>query len=176
MDRFIAFDLETTGLNPAKGARILEVGAVFVEKNEVTNLFSRLINTKKKIPVAATKVNGITNEMVRHASDVEEVMGEFKTFIGNEILIAHNARFDIRFLRYEFARLGIGFKNKHLCTLARSRRLFPGLRNHRLATLYRHLFGNLPEEMTLHRALDDAKLVAKIWIKMQSSNGRSDKS
>jgi len=170
MDRFIAFDLETTGLNPARGARIIEIGAVAVNKGEVTDVFSRLINTGTKIPAAATRVNGITNEMIRHAPAAGEVLWEFKAFIGEHAMIAHNARFDVRFLRYEFKRLGIDFQNRSRCTLEASRKKFPRLRSHRLGTVYRRLFGKLPEGTKLHRALDDAKLVMDIWMSLRQDN------
>ena len=96
----------------------------------------------------------------------DEVIPEFKKFIADCSLVAHNARFDMRFISHEFLRLGMGLTNPYHCTLQLSRSLYPKLRNHKLETVYRHLFGGIPELTMRHRALDDARLVARMWMEM----------
>jgi DNA polymerase-3 subunit epsilon len=96
----------------------------------------------------------------------EEVFPLFQEFIANSILVAHNAQFDIRFLQHEFGRLGLGLNNRYRCTLKMSRKHYPQLPNHKLETVYRHLFGKMTGEMQMHRALSDARMVAMIWLEM----------
>lgn len=164
--RHVIFDLETTGLSPQRGDRVVEIGAIAVENGSAAQEFHSLINIGKKIPLQAQAIHGINNEMIRKEKKAEEVFPDFLSFIKDSVLVAHNASFDCRFLRYELGRLGLPFDNKHICTLKLSRKLYPKLANHRLETVYRHLVGNLPSEANLHRALDDARLVADIWMEM----------
>jgi DNA polymerase III epsilon subunit family exonuclease len=164
--RFIAVDVETTGLSTKHGDRIIEIGAVVVEGGCIGEEFHALIGVKERIHWAAQKVHGITEEMLIDKPMAEEVMPEFRKFIADCSLVAHNARFDMGFLSEEFLRLGRGLTNPYLCTLELSRSLYPELRNHKLETVYRHLCGRLPRKARRHRALDDARMVAKVWMVM----------
>jgi DNA polymerase-3 subunit epsilon len=162
--RNIVFDLETTGLSPARGDRVIEIGAVTVENGEITSEFSSLIQATRTIPWQATRVHGVTNKMLAGQPLPEEVFPCLRDFLAEGMLVAHNAPFDISFLRHEFDRLGYGLSNRHVCTLELARRRLPQLPNHRLETVYRHLFGSLPGGTQTHRALDDARLTARVWI------------
>ena len=164
--RFIAVDVETTGLSTSKGDRIIEIGAVVLEGDRIGEEFHALICVKERIHWAAQQVHGITNEMLLGKPPAEEVMPEFRKFIADCSLVAHNARFDMGFISHEFLRLGMGLTNPCHCTLNLSRRLYPKLRNHKLETVYRHLCGRIPGETKRHRALDDARLVARMWMEM----------
>lgn len=164
--RHVVVDVETTGLDPLRGARGIEIGAIAIENGCPAREFHSLINPEKRISIRARKVHGITDEMIQDAPKPDEVIPGFRNFIGSSVLIAHNARFDCRFLRYEFGRLGLAFDNRHVCTLKLSRKLCPRLSNHKLETVYRYLFGNLPDKANMHRALDDARLVAKVWMEV----------
>jgi len=164
--RFIAVDVETTGLSTKRGDRIIELGAVALEGDRIGEEFHALISVKERIHWAAQQVHGITNEMLLGKPMAEEVMPEFRRFITDSTLVAHNARFDIGFISDEFQRLGLGLTNPYHCTLELSRSLYPKLLNHRLETVYRHLFGSIPEKTMRHRALDDARLVARMWVEM----------
>jgi len=164
--RYVVFDVETTGLYPHKGDRIIEIGGIVMENGRMTEEFSTLIDVAKPIPVSAQRIHGITNKMIQGKTKPDEAIAAFHDFIRDSTLIAHNAKFDYRFLRYEFGRLGLALDNRYVCTLKLSRRLLPRLPNHKLGTVYRHLFGTLREETNLHRALDDAKLAAGIWLKL----------
>lgn len=164
--RFIVVDVETTGLSPSRGDRIIEIGAVALEEERVGDEFHSLIHVKKRIPLVAQQIHGITDEMLTGKPKADEVMPSFRKFIKDSALVAHNASFDMGFISHEFLRLGMGLSNPYHCTLELSRSLYPRLRNHKLETVYRHLFGRIPEQTMRHRALDDARLVVRIWLEM----------
>lgn len=166
--RHVIFDVETTGLYPRRGDRIIEIGAVLVVGTEICEEFHSLINVPKKITNGAQRLHGITNEMLEGQPMPDQVFPQFKAFIEGAVLVAHNARFDMAFLRSEFHRLGMGVSNRYICTLEMSRRLYPDLPDHTLASIYRFLFGQLPEDIQMHRALDDARMTTEIWLKIAS--------
>lgn len=118
-------DLETTGLSPFKGDRVIEIGALAIERGEVLRTFHTLVNVRKKIPWRASKVHGITDDMLIGQPSPENVYPAFFEFISDSLLVAHNARFDLSFLRYEFGRFGMSFANRSACTLQLARRRFP---------------------------------------------------
>jgi DNA polymerase III subunit epsilon len=159
----IAVDFETTGLSPWRGARILEVAAIAIRNNSVVGEFHSLVNPGIRIPAAASEIHGIREEMMKNAPDSETVMHAFRRFIGKTLLIAHNAPFERRFLQAEMARIGKGFLNPFRCTLKMSRKKCPDLENYRLETVARHLLGQDMENVQFHRALDDARVTAKIF-------------
>ena len=166
LDRHVVVDLETTGLSPRHGHRIIEIGAVSVENGAIAEEFSTLIDAGVPIPTMVQAIHGITDEMLEGQPRPEEALPRFYDFITGSVLVAHNAAFDIHFLRHEFARLKMGLPHRHLCTLEMSRRRFPRLPDHTLETIYLHLF---PDPIFLrqnHRALDDARMTAKIWLKL----------
>ncbi len=162
----VAFDLETTGLLPHKGNRVIEIGAVMLSGSRNAQEFHSLINVRKRIALKASLVHGITNELLSDQPKAEDVLPRFKEFIRNSILVAHNAVFDMTFLRYEFSRLGMALNNRYICTLELSKARLPRLRNYRLENVYCALFGKLPEGGQRHRALSDARMVAEIWREM----------
>ena len=161
-------DVETTGLSPGIEDRIIEIGAVAIQERAIVAEFESLIYVKKSIPLLVQHIHGITNAMFIGKPEPKEVFPRFREFIGNSILVAHNAQFDIRFLQYEFGRLRLGLNNRYFCTLEMSRKLFPELENHKLYTVAKHVLVGVPENLHLHRALDDARLTAMIWME----NGR----
>ena len=164
--RYIVFDVETTGLFVEKGHRVIEVGAIKVDGNMMGEEFQRLINTDKPITRVARKVHGITAEMLAGQPEAKDILSAFKDFAGTNTLVAHNAAFDVGFLQREFMRAGLVFNSHHKCTLKMSRKVFPGLGNHKLETIARHL--GIPVDKTRrHRALDDARLTAQVWIEMR---------
>jgi DNA polymerase-3 subunit epsilon len=164
--RLVVFDVETTGLSPEMGDRVVEIGAVALEDDSATAEFSTLIQVPVIIPYQVSLINGITNEMLIGQPGPEEVFPAFREFIGGSTLVAHNIRFDLSFLKSELARLNMKIRNKTACTLEISRSHLPRLPNHRLETVARHLLGKLPEDAQLHRALGDARLTARIWLAM----------
>jgi len=163
---FVAADLETTGFSFKRGERIIEIGAVLVENGEATGEFHSLIKTGRRISRGARSVHGIGEEDLASAPPAAAVIPAFREFVGERPLVAHNAVFDVSFLRYEYARLGLGFNHRSYCTLRLSRRTLPHLHRHDLVSVYTCLFNGLPAGVALHRALDDARLVADIWMEL----------
>ena len=141
-------------------------GAVLISGGNIISEFQSLINCGKAVSRQAQKVHGITDRMLFGQPAPEDVFPCFHKYISKSTLVAHNAVFDISFLRYEFSRLGIGINNGYLCTMKMSRRRFPVLPNHKLHTVAKHALGGLPPEINRHRALDDAKLTAMVWMEM----------
>ncbi len=163
---YTVFDVETTGLYPRRGDRIIEIGAVSIRDGIVNGEFHSIVHVEKKITKGAKQVHGITDDMLVDGPRPEIVYPRFKTFINESVLIAHNARFDMGFLRAEFHRLGLGLASRHICTLEMSRRRYPELGDYTLQTVYRYLFGLVLEGTQRHRALDDARMAAGIWIEI----------
>ena len=168
-NRYVALDVETTGFSPKNGDRVIEIGAVAIENQSIVAEFSSLINVNKMIPWRVQQLHGITNKMLSGEPKPDVVLPDFYEFIAGSVLVAHNAVFDIRFLKHEFALLGISLNNRSLCTLKMSRKLYPHLPNHKLDTVSRYLLGRSCMRMQRHRALDDAKLAGIIWLEMEKS-------
>jgi DNA polymerase III subunit epsilon len=157
----VFFDVETTGLSPSHGHRIIEIGAISVTAGGAAiSEFHSLINPGVPISKEAARVHGITQSMLRSQPNPEEIFPRFRDFINSSLLVAHNALFDLRFLRHEFERLQMSLTHPHVCTLEMSRRRCPHLPNHRLETVHRHLCGPADPSTQTHRALDDARMVA----------------
>lgn len=165
-NRLVFIDVETTGLDPARGHRIIEIGAIAMENNQMISEFQSLVQVSYPIPQHVSKIHGITNDMLAGQSTPAQIYPEFKDFISDSLLIAHNAKFDIEFLRSEFKRLNQSITNQSICTLELTRRRYPRLLNYKLSTIYRHLVGEQPADARKHRALDDARMVAAIWMAM----------
>lgn len=160
-NKFVVFDIETTGLSP-KNDMITEIGAVKIEDNKIVGEFSQLINPQRKIPDNIVKLTGITDDMVKDMPTIEEVLPRFEKFIEDAVLVAHNASFDVGFIRDKFSRLGKEIDNAVLDTLELSRALFPQLKSHKLNIIAKHLNVSL---INHHRAVDDAKATAEILLK-----------
>lgn len=164
--RTIIFDFETTGLSPKQGHRVIEVGAVALSGMECVEEFHSLIDAGHPVGWQAQQVHGISNAMLVGAPSPAEVFRDFYDFIGSAPLVAHNAAFDTRFLVAEFAALGLPLANSVHCTLQLGRQKLPTLPNHRLDTIFHHLGGDVPVGVQLHRALDDARITAFVWRKL----------
>lgn len=161
---FTVFDLETTGAS-APPCRIIEIGAVKIEAGRITDTFHTMVDPQCQIPSFISQLTGITDEMVSGAPKFVDVMPSFLGFIGDSIVVAHNAQFDLRFLNYEIGMIHEEYRlgNQHLCTVQLSKKLMPDLENHRLNTLARHLSIPLVNH---HRASDDARATAEIFLNL----------
>lgn len=159
--RLVALDLETTGLSPATD-RIVEVAAVSWQNGREDGAFSTLVNPEISIPAAATAVHGITNTMVKDAPTLGEILPAFMEFCQADGVVAHNAKFDIGFLRHACARYDVPlFTSPVIDSIAVARRRLLGVPNFRLETLKQHLgFGRTQS----HRALDDARDCLAIYL------------
>ena len=167
-DRSVIIDVETTGFSLDRGDRVIEVGAVAFENDVEVSEFSSLIAADRKIPRQAQMVHGISDEMLIGQPTPDMVFTRFRDFIAGAIIVGHNVRFDVGFVRHELGRLGFSFNNRIICTLEMSRRRFPHLPNHRLETVALYLLGELPPDCRLHRALGDARLTARVWMAMKN--------
>lgn len=161
--RFIAFDLETTGTLPGVD-RIVEVGAVRFVNGEVDAVFSTLVDPERPIPEDASRVNGITDDMVVGKPKIEELLLPLAEFCGDDIMVAHNAAFDFQFLLADFKRHECGTPSGLvLCSYLLAKKMFPGLANYKLSTLVQHL--TIPAA-GFHRAEEDATYCAKVFLKI----------
>jgi len=155
-DQSVVFlDVETTGAT-ASLDRITEIGFVEVNAGEVVEEWSTLVNPGQRIPIAIETLTGITNAMVADAPSFKCLSAELFRRLDGKLLVAHNARFDYGFLRNEFARVGLQYRARVLCTVKLSRRLYPQERRHNLDSLIeRHGL----ECGQRHRALADARVL-----------------
>jgi DNA polymerase-3 subunit epsilon len=169
MFRTVIVDVETTGLSVQRGGRVIEVGAVAIEKGAIVAELDTLIDTGAAISYGAYQVHGITRDMLRGKPLPDDAWNSFLEFVGAALLIAHNAPFDSSFVRNEIALLEKTITNEWHCTVRLARRHLPHLPNHKLDTVYRHLFGSLPPAVQRHRALDDARLAARIWMALREN-------
>ena len=159
---YVVFDFETTGLS-ARYQKIIEFGAVKIEKGSVSDRIDILINPGVEISPKISKITNITNEMVKDAPTIEQAMPKILDFIGDSILVTHNASFDIAFLNE--ALINMGQKevvNGVVDTLALSQYTFPESRSHNLGALCRHLDVNY-DELSAHRADYDAFVLSEVW-------------
>ncbi len=159
----VVFDIETTGLSVAT-CGITEIGAVKICRGEVLETFNTFVNPEMPIPPFIAEKTHITDEMVKDAPKIAEVLQTFLDFAGDRLLIAHNANFDVGFIRAAAERCGLSFKNPYLDTLALSRYLNPKLQKHTLDSVANHYqLGDFNH----HRACDDAAMLAAIFFRMQ---------
>jgi DNA polymerase-3 subunit epsilon len=167
--RYIVIDVETSGISPLRGNRVLEIAAVELRGTEIVAEYTSLINVSCSIHPAAARIHGISPSMLCDAPGPEKVWAAFLQFVGRSPLIAHNAQFDTGFIRHELALLGLALPNKSICTLMLTRRRFPRLDSHRLESVARHVLGGIPDDCRLHRALGDARLTARMWLALNGS-------
>ncbi len=169
-DEFIVFDIETTGLSAAN-CKITEIGAVKICNGEILERYNTFVNPECPIPEEITRLTSITDEMVADAGTIDEVLPEFLDFVGDRLLIAHNADFDTGFIRVAAKNLNISFTNAYLDTVALSRYLNPQLKSHKLNILADHYkLGDFHH----HRACDDAEMLAMIFFGMMQQLEKLD--
>lgn len=161
---FVVFDLETTGAK-APPCRVTEIGAYRVRNGKVAEEFHTLINPESWIPPFITSLTGISDEMVRDAPVFRDIASQFLEFIGDSVLVAHNAHFDMSFLNHEIGRVYEDYRlwNPSLCTVQLSRKLLPNIENHKLNTVADYFSIEL---LNHHRASDDARATAHIFVNL----------
>ncbi len=158
---FVVFDIETTGFSSEQD-RIIEIGAVKIENGQVIDRFNELINPKISIPYKITELTSISNDMVKDCKTIEDVLPRFLDFVGDSVVVAHNAEFDTGFIKSKCRNIGLKFKNGIIDTLPLARFLFPQLKKHKLNVICDHLKISLENH---HRAVDDAKATGDILLK-----------
>jgi DNA polymerase-3 subunit alpha (Gram-positive type) len=159
--RFVVFDIETTGLKPNLDA-ITEIGAVLVEGGKIISEYHSYVNPVRRIPPEITKLTGISDETVQNAPRINEVLPEFLAFCEGACLVAHNAQFDMGFIKAAARRGDIEVEHPVLDTLLLARSLLPSMKSHRLDALAKHF----KVALTHHRADSDAKATANILLKL----------
>ena len=168
--RQIVLDTETTGLDPTKGHRIIEIGCVeLVNRKRTGNELHQYLQPDREIDPGAIEVHGISNEFLADKPRFEDIVSDFLTYIEGAELIIHNAPFDVGFLDHEFELAGLGQgKTQATCdvidTLVMARRLRPGQKNSLDALCRHYTIDN--SQRDLHGALLDAELLAEVYLAM----------
>ncbi len=152
-------DVETTGTS-ARYGRVIEVGVLRLEEGKITKQYETLIDPQIRLDPFITTLTGITSHELEGAPTFRDIKDELLDLFSDAILVAHNARFDHSFLKYEFERYGVEFQIDKLCTVRFARALFPGFTSYSLE----HLISNLKIDVTKrHRAFEDARVLVKLY-------------
>ncbi|EFE87254.1 PolC-type DNA polymerase III [Fusobacterium periodonticum] len=160
-EEFVVFDIETTGLNSHTN-KIIEIGAVKIKAGRIIDRYSQLINPGISIPYHITEITSITNEQVANQPKIDEVIGKFVEFIGDAVLVAHNAPFDMGFIKRDIKEyLNIDLESSVIDTLQMARDLFPDFKKYGLGDLNKSLGLALEKH---HRAVDDSQATANMFI------------
>ena len=160
-EKYVVFDIETTGFSPVTN-RIIEIGAVKVEHGEITERFSTFVNPQVPIPFHIEKLTSINDSMVMDADTIEVVLPQFLEFVGDAILVAHNANFDVSFIKENAKRQGIPVDFTYVDTVGIARALLTGQSKYTLDAVAKTLGISLENH---HRAVDDAECTAEIFVK-----------
>ena len=161
-DSFVVFDLETTGFSPTKN-QIIEIGAVKVVNGSIMDRFSTFVNPKVPIPFDIEQLTSINDDMVLDAPPIDEILPKFMEFCQDAVMVAHNADFDMSFIKHNCSELGLACEKTVLDTVALSRVLLPSLNRFKLDTVAKALNVSLAHH---HRAVDDAACTAEIFVKL----------
>lgn len=160
-DAFVVFDLETTGLSPVDD-KIIEIGAIKIEKGKVVDNFSTFVNPEVPIPFRIEQLTGINDSMVMEARTIGEILPEFLEFCGDSVMVAHNASFDVSFIKEKTKQLlDKEFECTVVDTVALARALMPQMNRFKLDTVAKALNVSLKNH---HRAVDDAMACAGIFL------------
>lgn len=162
---YCVLDLETTGLS-AKTEKITEIGIMKIQNGEVVDEFCEFVNPEKPIPKRVQEVTNITDEMVANSPTIDVLFPKVLDFIKDSVLVAHNASFDIGFLKNVAKNLGYEFDYTYVDTLPLARKLYPELKKHKLGKIAEHL--KIKVEVA-HRALDDVDTTVKILKEMMKT-------
>ena len=159
-EEFVVFDIETTGLN-SHFNKIIEIGAVKIKAGRIIDRYSQLINPGISIPYHITEITSITNEQVANQPKIDEAIEKFVEFVGDAVLVAHNAPFDMGFIKRDIKEyLNINLENSVIDTLQMARDLFPDLKKYGLGDLNKVLGLALENH---HRAVDDSQATANMF-------------
>ncbi len=158
---YVVFDIETTGFSPVTN-RIIEIGAVKVESGQITDRFSAFVNPQVPIPFEIEKLTGISDSMVIDADTIEVVLPRFLEFVGDAALVAHNAGFDVGFIKENAKRQNIPVDFTYVDTVGIARTLLTGQAKYTLDAVAKTLKISLENH---HRAVDDAECTAEIFLK-----------
>ena len=156
---YCVLDIETTGLS-FRTEKITELGAIKIKNGEIIDEFECFVNPEKPIPSKIVDITHITDEMVKDADTIAEALPKFLEFMGDDVLVAHNASFDIGFLKYNAEQLGLKLENSYIDTLPLAKQLFPNFKKYKLGLIADKL--DIKVE-NAHRALDDVITLVKVF-------------
>lgn len=156
---YCVLDIETTGLS-FRTEKITELGAVIYKNGEVIDRFECFVNPEKPIPAEVVEVTHITDDMVKDAETIETILPKFLEFIGYRIIVAHNADFDVGFIKYNAEKIGIKLENTYIDTLRLAKDLFPDYKKYKLGIIAEKLGIKVD---VAHRALDDVITLVKVF-------------
>ncbi|MEW8955458.1 PolC-type DNA polymerase III [Clostridium sp.] len=159
-DTYVVFDIETTGFSN-QNDKIIEIGAVKIENGKITDRFSRLVNPERPIPAKIVELTSITESMVEKEDTIDIVLKNFIEFIGDSVVVAHNAAFDTSFIRKNAKDLELSFDNSVMDTIPLAKFLYPELKRFKLNVIAKYLGISLENH---HRAVDDAEATAEILL------------
>ena len=160
-ESFVVFDIETTGFSPINN-RIIEIGAVKVVNGQITERFSTFVNPEVPIPFEIEKLTSINDSMVMEADTIEVILPQFLSFVGDAVLVAHNASFDVSFIQENAKRQKIPTDFTYVDTVAVARVLLTNQAKYTLDAVAKTLGISLENH---HRAVDDAECTAEIFVK-----------
>ena len=159
---YCVFDLETTGISHIT-EKITEVGIIKIKNGEIIDTFECFVNPEKPIPQKVVEVTHITDDMVKDAETIDKVMPKVLEFMGDSVLVAHNADFDIGFMKYNCEQLGLKFEYTHIDTLRLAKAIFPEFTKYKLGIIADKLGIKVD---VAHRALDDVKTLVAVFKEM----------
>ena len=162
MEEYIVVDLETTGLDPYKGCEIIEIGITEIKENKIVKNYSRLIKPKSHIPYFITEITNISDDLVENEEYLETVLPRFRKYIGDRTIIAHNAKFDLKFLNFYLKENNLPIIENYICTLEllKQSKTYKG-KNKKLETACEYY--NI-ENKNAHRADSDTFATAKLFL------------
>ena len=156
---YCVLDLETTGIS-FRTEKITEIGIMKVKNGEVIDEFSTFVNPEKPIPQKVIDVTHITDDMVKDAPTIDKILPKALEFIGDSVIVAHNADFDVGFLKHNCFQLGLKLENTYVDTLRLAKDLFPDYKKYKLGIIAENL--GIKVEVA-HRALDDVDTTVKVF-------------
>ena len=170
---FVIFDVETTGLSPRLGDRIIEIAALKVKDLEEVERFHSFIDPQRELSYGAFLVNGITSQMLEGAPKTNQVLPRFVEFLGKACLVGHNIKFDLSFLNNELSLIGhpLPGENMILDTLRMARRLLPGIGRYSLLNVAYSLAIDIGQT---HRAMADVELTYDVFRRLLEIADRKD--
>lgn len=161
IDTYVSLDLETTGLNP-KQDRVIEIGAVKVVEGRTTSTYQTYINPGRSLNDKVSELTGITNEMLKGAPEINDVIHELLEFIGDHILVGHQLLFDYAFVKRAAVNNKLAFEKNGIDTLKLARILLPDIESKRLGYLCQYY--QIPHSP--HRALGDAQATSDLFLRL----------